>query len=85
MFHVQKLLIRHVLDVMHCEKNIAENLLLTLLGIKDGPAVRHDMKEAGCKTSLHIKKAKPPQTGFHIPKAPYVLSVENKKKLIQRL
>jgi len=61
---------------MHCEKNIAENLLYTLLGMKDGPAVRNDMKEVGCK--------KPPQTEFFVPIAPYLLSLEN-KKLIERL
>jgi len=78
---MQRLLIRHTLDVMHCEKNIAENLLNTLLGLKDGPAVRKDMKEGGCKRALHMKRAPLPQTGFHIPSAPYVLLRENKKKL----
>jgi len=53
--------------------------------MKDGPAVCNDMKEVGCKRGLHIKKAKPPQTSFHIPPAPYVLPVENRKMLLQRL
>jgi len=70
---------------MHCEKNIAENLFNTLLGIKDGLAVRNDMKEVGCKKSLHIRKAIPPNTGFYVPKAPYVLSATSKRKFIDRL
>ena len=82
---MQKLLIRDTLDVMHCEKNIAENLVSTLLGMKDGPAVRQDMKDVGCKKALHIRNAQPPSTGFYIPKAPYILTKENKKKLLERL
>ena len=35
--------VRHVLDVMHCEKNIAENILKTTFGEKDTPAVRVDL------------------------------------------
>jgi len=82
---MQKLLIRHILDTMHCEKNLAENLLKTVFGMKDGPAVREDMKEAGCKPALHIRRAEPPQTGFHVPKAPYILSEEGKRKFIDRV
>ena len=82
---LQKLLVRHVLDVMHCEKNIADNLFSTLLGLKDAPPVRNDMKEANCKRSLHIRRARPPLTGFIVPTAPYILSPQNKKILINRL
>ena len=82
---MQKLLIRHVLDVMHCEKNIADNVLNTVLGMKDCPAVRNDMKEAGCKKKLHIVEDIPPLTGFFVPSAPYVLTPNNKRRLIERL
>jgi len=70
---------------MHCEKNLAQNLLKTIFGMKDGPAFREDMKEAGCKASLHIRRAQPPATGFHVSKAPYILTEENKKKFIDRV
>jgi hypothetical protein len=31
----QKLLIRYLLDAMHCEKNLCENITKTVLGMKD--------------------------------------------------
>jgi hypothetical protein len=34
-----------MLDVMHCEKNICENLLKTICGEKDTVAIRKDMQE----------------------------------------
>ena len=82
---MQALLIRHILDVTHCEKNIVENLLKTVFGMKDGVAVREDMKESSCKQSLHIRRVRPPETSFYVPKAPYVLSEENKRRFIDRL
>jgi len=57
---MQRLLIRHILDIMHCEKNIAENFVSTLMGMKDGPAVHKDMKEAGCKKSFAHSSDKTP-------------------------
>lgn len=70
---------------MHCEKNFAENLLKTVFGMKDDPAVREDMKEVGCKTALHIRRAPAPETGFYVPRAPYILSKEGKKTFMDRL
>ena len=47
---MQDLLIRHTLDVMHSEKNIAENIMKTIFGKKDTLGAHLDMKEAGiCK------------------------------------
>jgi hypothetical protein len=40
---MQELPIRNLVDVMHCEKNLAENIIKTLFGEKDGPKVRLDM------------------------------------------
>jgi hypothetical protein len=34
----------HVLEVMHCEKNICENILKTLFGEKDSSNVRADLQ-----------------------------------------
>ncbi|XP_074347341.1 uncharacterized protein LOC141686190 [Apium graveolens] len=51
--------VRHVLDVMHIEKNICEALLGTLLNIpgktKDRESVRLDMAEMGIRTELRPK------------------------------
>ena len=85
LLNVQKLLICHVLDVIHYKRNIADNVLNTVLGMKDGPAVWNDMKESGCKKNLHIVEARAPLTGFFVPSAPYVLTPDNKRRLIERL
>jgi len=53
-FSYTKLLIWHIFDVMHCEKNIAQNPLYMLMGMKDDPAIRKDMKEASCKKSTYL-------------------------------
>ncbi|XP_063941378.1 uncharacterized protein LOC135149567 [Daucus carota subsp. sativus] len=51
--------VRHVLDVMHIEKNICEALLGTMLNIpkktKDKESVRLDMAEMGIRTELRPK------------------------------
>jgi hypothetical protein len=39
--------VRHTLDVMHCEKNICENLLKVIFGEKDTLVVRKDMEDIG--------------------------------------
>jgi hypothetical protein len=36
-FPMQKLLVRYILDVMQCEKNVCENILKYLIGKKDNP------------------------------------------------
>ncbi len=48
----QHLLVRHTLDVMHCEKNICENMIKTIFGEKDTMALRRDMEELGIQPQL---------------------------------
>lgn len=45
----------HVLDVMHCEKNLFENFLRTTMGEKDMPDVRADMQVRGMRPHLHLE------------------------------
>jgi hypothetical protein len=54
-FLVHKLLVRHILDLMHCEKNVCENILNYLLGEKDKPQVRNDMQRRGIRSHLHLR------------------------------
>ncbi|KAI5351322.1 hypothetical protein L3X38_004213 [Prunus dulcis] len=54
--HWKYLHVRHVLDVMHIEKNVCDSIISTLLGIpgknKDGIAARLDLLNMGVKTDL---------------------------------
>lgn len=70
----QELPIRNLLDVMHVEKNVAENLLKTLFGEKDGPNVRLDMERRGIRPHLWVRRVPGPVPRVFIPDAPYVLS-----------
>ena len=76
---------RHVLDVMHCEKNLSENILRTTMGEKDTPAVRADMQVRGIRPHLHLQ----PQVGnvdhLYMPNASYVLSANEKAKVLRVL
>jgi hypothetical protein len=43
-FNAQLLLILYLLDAMHCEKNLSENMTKTVLGMKDSFGSRQDME-----------------------------------------
>ena len=72
--------VRHVLDVMHIEKNICEALIGTLLNIpgktKDRESVRLDMAEMGIRTEL---RPKTPGKKEKVPLASWNLSHAEKK------
>ncbi|XP_057803357.1 uncharacterized protein LOC131018659 [Salvia miltiorrhiza] len=82
------LLIRHVLDVMHIEKNICDNILGTLLDIngktKDNEKAREDLRDWGIREELHMKVRgidnKPVK-----PMACYTLSSTEKEKFLEFL
>ncbi|XP_004293089.1 PREDICTED: uncharacterized protein LOC101311944 [Fragaria vesca subsp. vesca] len=66
--------VRHILDVMHIEKNCCDAIIGTLLNIpgktKDGAACRLDMVDMGIKTDLKVvageKKAKLPLASWNL-------------------
>jgi len=70
---------------MHCEKNISENILRTTFGEKDTPAVRADMQARGIRPQLHLQPAGPNGDRFYMPDASYVLTTEDKGKVLRVL
>ncbi|XP_004309335.1 PREDICTED: uncharacterized protein LOC101314904, partial [Fragaria vesca subsp. vesca] len=72
--------VRHVLDVMHIEKNCCDAILGTLLNIpgksKDGPAARMDMVKMGIRTDL---QATPGPNRSKLPLGNWNLLLEEKK------
>ena len=76
---LQKLPIRHLLDVMHIERNICENLLKLLFGVKDTAASRRDMEEEGIREHLWIRRGPMQGANYLKPPAPYVLKKEEQK------
>ncbi|KAK9206706.1 hypothetical protein WN943_016985 [Citrus x changshan-huyou] len=80
------LYVRHVLDVMHIEKNVCESIVGTLLGIegktKDGLAARMDLKPLNMWTELEpiIENGR-----TKLPAASFTLSKEEKIRFCKTL
>ena len=80
--------IRHVLDVMHTEKNVAEHLINTILGdktkTKDIVNARLDTKELGIHSGQWMQTDE--HNGKWIkPKASFLLDKEDKRHFCQIL
>ena len=73
---MQHLEIRNTLDVMHCEKNFAENLMKTICGWKDKDSVkvRRDMQREGIRKHLWMTRDPENPSRMLKPKANYVLN-----------
>ena len=75
-FSLQDLPVRNLVDCMHVEKNVAENLIRTLFGEKDGPSVRLDLQQKNIHRHLWMRGvgARGQEHRAFIPEAPYVLT-----------
>ena len=62
----------HVLDPMHCEKNLCENIIKTIWDLKDNLKVRLDLEEANIRPELHTIPGGARGT-LLIPRALYIL------------
>lgn len=78
---VQDMPVRHVLDVMHIEKNIAESVLKFLFGEKDTPESRRDMQEMGQRRELWLRP-RSNRLKYFKPPAPYVFTDAEKKLFV---
>ena len=76
---------RNLVDVMHVEKNVAENLLKTLFGEKDNPSVRQDLQRRNIRRHLWLRHEDGRQQRAFIPNAPYVLTKEQRKRFLETL
>ena len=75
---------RHVLDIMHIEKNICEAVLKFLFGEKDTAESRKDLEEMGQRRELWLR-TRPNQQRFFKPPAPYVFTEEEKKMFVDEV
>ena len=75
---------RHVLDVMHIEKNIAESVLKYLFGDKDSVESRRDMEELGVRRELWLRP-RPNHAAFVKPHAPYVFTEAERKLFLEEV
>lgn len=80
----QELPVRHVLDVMHIEKNISESVLKFLFGEKDTAESRKDLEEVGMRRELWLRPRANRLRVFK-PHAPYVLTDAEKKIFVEEV
>ena len=83
--YLQELPVRNLIDVMHVEKNVAENLLRTLFGEKDGPKVRADLEQRNIRPHLWVRREVRQNPRAFLPAAPYVLSKEQRRIFLETL
>jgi hypothetical protein len=76
-------LIRHLLDAMHCQKNLCENLVRTTFGHKDSYGSCHDMQSEGIRTGLWLQPSNNRKEVFHKLEAPYVLNGRERKTVVE--
>ena len=75
---------RHVLDVMHVEKNIAESVVKFLFGEKDFLDSRRDLEHMGMRRELWLCPGQNRQTPLK-PTVPYVFSDAEKKIFLDQV
>ena len=76
MLVLHDLLIRHTLDVMHCEKNLIEHLMNIMFGEEVTVTVRKDMEGVNiCSNLWPIPNG---NGDLDLPLAPYVMSLEDR-------
>jgi hypothetical protein len=79
---VQHLLDRHILDIMHCEKNLYGNLLKTLFGMNDNPRSRVDAEDLGIREEIRLQPPRRQQEGYYMPHAPYVFRPNERSEFV---
>jgi hypothetical protein len=72
-----------MLDVMHYEKNVCENMLKTIFGDKDTMATRKDMQEANMQPKLWLQQI--PNGNYIKLMAPHVTTKQEKKAFLQTI
>ena len=80
----QELPVRHTLDVMHVEKNVAATLAGFLFGDDDTIAVRKDMQECGVMEELHLVR-EGDSDQYLMPHARYVLLPHEKRRVLETI
>ena len=82
MCNFQHLKIRHVLDVMHCEKNLCENILKTLFGMNDSPGSRQDVEDLNIRQEIWLQPPRRHGDQFYMSHAPYILKPEERREFV---
>jgi hypothetical protein len=83
--HNAVLPLQHLLDVMHCEKNICNNILKWFLGEKDKSQTCVDMQAKGTREHLWLRPVGNNSNRLFMPDASYVLSRNDWNRFLENL
>lgn len=67
---------------MHCEKNLCENILKTLLGLNDSPGSRVDVEDLQIRNEIWLQPRRRQQEEYYMPAAPYVLQANERREFV---
>lgn len=67
---------------MHCEKNLCENIVKTLLGMNDSPGSRRDAEDLGIREEIWLQAPQRQQDQFYMPHAPFILNPNERREFI---
>jgi hypothetical protein len=82
MYNLQHLKIRHVLNVMHYEMNLCENILKTLFGMNDSPGSRQDVQDLNIRPEIRLQPPQRQGDQYYMPHTPYKLKPMERSEFV---
>jgi hypothetical protein len=82
---VEVLLIRYIIDVMHYERNLCENIVKTIMGKKDSLGSRQDMQDLDIRRELWLNEPRRRGDSFFMPEPIFILSAVEKANFLSVL
>jgi len=67
---------------MHCEKNLCENILKTLMAMNDSPGSRQDVLNLGIREEIWLHPSERANADYYMLHAPYILDVNEQKQFV---
>jgi len=67
---------------MHCEKNLCENILKTLMAMNDNPGSRQDAQNLGIREEIWLQPSTQVNVDNYMLHAPYILDVNERKEFV---
>lgn len=67
---------------MHCERNLCENMVKTLMSMKDSPGSRQDAENLGIREEIWLQPSDRVNVDYYMPHAPYALNVVERKEFV---
>ena len=80
---MQRLLIHHILDMMHCKRNIYENMVKRIFGRNENLGSQIDYKNLKIRPELWLQNPRHYRDAFFMPEGSYVLTTIERKEFLE--